>query len=144
MFEKIETWWRIPEDETDVCIIPNCVKHCLDIYSECYSDKELQFLKDGFFKVLIDYLIEIMATVPGGEAQIEDLKNCPNDGVCPYTNNLAVDLKHLFDRFGTGKCSKEQFPAIPIPCLNGMYTRCQSPKYEKWILTLGVRSGNEH
>ena len=93
MFEKIETLGDLAntsEDETDICIIPNCAKHCLDIYSECYTDKGLQSLKIMVIKIFIDFLIELLATSPDGAAQVEDLKNCPKDGVCPNKNNANV------------------------------------------------------
>ena len=45
--------------------------------------------------------------------------------------DILQELKELSDKLGTGKCSDEQFAAMDLlPCINGMYTRCQSPKYE--------------
>ena len=38
--------------------------------------------------------------------------------------DLLQDLKELFDKLGTGKCSNEQFAAMDLlPCINGMYTK---------------------
>ena len=90
MFEKIDVESDLSYDEkTDVCIVLNCQRDCLDIYSRCYH-RDLQNFKDDYRKLSIEYMIKIieaLSTSAEASAMIEKLKNCPKNGVCPIKVN---------------------------------------------------------